>query len=189
MSKHIQKERALARQKQFMDALVDLMLEEKYSDITVSMICQQAQIPRRMFYYYFDSKDDVFQHILMETLEQCDLEAMFCPGADREELMACFSRFFRYWRDQRERELNGILRCGMGEKMITHWVRWIAKYRDFSQFLDPLSEEKENTAVFLGITCVFYTLFYWQGCGFRYDPEQIAEHVTKLLTNPIYRIQ
>lgn len=188
MSKHFQTDQAMKQQKRISDSLIDLMLEKAYPEITVSMICNRAGIPRRMFYYYYDGKEDVFDSILREVLEDCDLEVMFSLEPDKQVLEQSMIRFFRYWQEQRAAELSAILRSNLEEKMIAKWVQWIFCHLDVQELIDPLSHERQKAGSFLGITCVFYTLFYWQKGGFAYTPEQMAKHVTHILTEPIYNV-
>lgn len=188
MPKHFQTDRAMEQQKRISNSMIDLMLEKTYTEITVSMICNRAGIPRRMFYYYYDSKEDVFDSILREVLEDCDLEVMFSLKPDKHVLEQSMIRFFRYWQERRATELSAILKSNLGEKMVAKWIQWISNHLDIQALLDPLSHEQQKAGNFLGITCVFYTLFYWQKGGFAYTPEQMAKHVTRILTEPIYNV-
>lgn len=187
MPKHFQTDRALEQQKRIRGSMLDLMAEKTYAEITVSMICSRAGIPRRMFYYYYTGKEDVFDSILREVLEDCDLEVMFSPSPDRQMLERSMVRFFRYWQERRAPELSAILKSDLGDKLVAKWIRLVSSHLDIQRLLDPLSRERQQAGNFLGITCVFYTLFHWQKGGFAYTPEQMAAHVTRILTEPILR--
>ena len=54
-------------------ALVDLMGEEKFENITISMLCENANISRKTFYMHYTSLDDVITDIGMDIYNQmCD---------------------------------------------------------------------------------------------------------------------
>ena len=51
-------------------ALVDLMGEEKFENITISMLCKNANISRKTFYMHYASLDDVITDIGMDIYNQ-----------------------------------------------------------------------------------------------------------------------
>lgn len=60
---------ALKSQKRILEALLKLMEQEEYNDITVKNICKQAGISRQTFYYLFESKDEIVIYYINEFLE------------------------------------------------------------------------------------------------------------------------
>ena len=187
MAKPFKSERAVQQQKLICDALTSLMLEKKYSDITVSTLCSHAGIPRRTFYYYFESKEDVLEHLLDTLLNECNLESMFAIGDTRAALEQGFARFFRYWQSFRKRELEALLGNDMGSELITQCLKWIHAEYHWDQLIDHHPEEIRTVGSLMGTTCVFYTLYVWCQGGYRQSPEQMASYVTQLLTSPIYK--
>lgn len=53
-------------QEWIMKALLDLMNEKNYHDITVVEICKKADLDRRTFYRNFDSKEDVLKQYITQ---------------------------------------------------------------------------------------------------------------------------
>ena len=60
---------ALTSQAQIAEALLALMDEEPYQDISVSAICKQAGVSRQTFYSLFQSKDNVMTFTLLHDCE------------------------------------------------------------------------------------------------------------------------
>jgi AcrR family transcriptional regulator len=52
------------------DALLTLMKQYPYKDITITQICQEAQIVRQTYYRNFDSKDDILEFYLDNMVQQ-----------------------------------------------------------------------------------------------------------------------
>lgn len=48
------------------DALFQLMNFHSYKEITITQICQEAQVVRQTFYRNFETKDDIFEYYLDE---------------------------------------------------------------------------------------------------------------------------
>lgn len=57
-------------------ALLQLLEEKKYSQITIKEICQRADLSRQTFYQMFDSKDEVMEYhfstLFQEFTKECD---------------------------------------------------------------------------------------------------------------------
>ena len=52
------------------EALVLLLKEKSYADITISEICRKAGFSRTGFYSNYSSKDDVFYRVLYSALDE-----------------------------------------------------------------------------------------------------------------------
>ena len=64
---------ALRSKQQITDALLKLMEDHPYNDITVKQIILETDLVRKTFYRNFSSKDDVLDaYINMKVLEYCD---------------------------------------------------------------------------------------------------------------------
>lgn len=55
---------ALKSQQRILEAMLALMEEEKFDNITIKNICKKADISRQTFYYLFDSKDEIVIYYL-----------------------------------------------------------------------------------------------------------------------------
>ena len=97
-------EYALQKKKHLENSLLNLMLLRQYNEISVTDICREAGIPRRTFYHYYESKDDVLNSIIEEMMQQCFLGVMFRlrSGMDKES----FARIFRFWEGDNRVRLN-----------------------------------------------------------------------------------
>lgn len=63
---------ALKSQKKILEALLELMQQEDYNDITVKNICKKADISRQTFYYLFESKDEIAIYYLNNFFEELE---------------------------------------------------------------------------------------------------------------------
>ncbi|MBQ8162703.1 MAG: TetR family transcriptional regulator [Clostridia bacterium] len=84
---------ALTSQKQIADALVSLMEDMPYSDISVCAICKRAEVSRQTFYSLFASKENVVSYALSRDC-CCDLAAQ-AQGVCGEEKEDCCDLSFR----------------------------------------------------------------------------------------------
>lgn len=63
---------ALKSQKRILEALLTLMEQEEYNNITVKNICKQANISRQTFYYLFESKEEIVIYCLNQFLDEIE---------------------------------------------------------------------------------------------------------------------
>lgn len=68
MYKRCTTERAAQQQRRIEECLLNEMHKRDYRDITVSSLCEQAELSRKTFYRLFGSKDDVLQALIDHTL-------------------------------------------------------------------------------------------------------------------------
>lgn len=96
MYKRCTTERAAQQQRRIEECLLNEMHKRDYRDITVSSLCEQAELSRKTFYRLFGSKDDVLQalidHTLMDYAKFRLTPEQIHPGAPAE-----LQRFFCYW--------------------------------------------------------------------------------------------
>lgn len=55
---------ALSSQKQIMDALLTLLKTKKYTEISVSALCREANVSRQTFYSLYESKENIILDLL-----------------------------------------------------------------------------------------------------------------------------
>ena len=69
---------AVKSQEMITKALLDLMRDKPYSEITISEIADRANRVRRTFYAHFNSKEEVLECYIDEIIE--DYMEAFCGG-------------------------------------------------------------------------------------------------------------
>jgi AcrR family transcriptional regulator len=63
-------DRAESKRQKLIDAGLALLDELPYSEITVSMVAERAQMARGLLFYYFGDKDSFFQQVVAALQEQ-----------------------------------------------------------------------------------------------------------------------
>ncbi|MGT2846538.1 TetR/AcrR family transcriptional regulator [Streptococcus massiliensis] len=57
---------ALASKQQIMDTFLNLLKQQAFVDISISLICRQAKVSRQTFYSIYQSKENIILNILQE---------------------------------------------------------------------------------------------------------------------------
>ena len=99
MIKPVQNPIAQRSQAWLTDALLSLMSQKPYADISITEIAARADLSRRTFYRLFDSREDVLAH-WMETQY-----AVFCDRLRAEaptDYLGVIRLYFTFWNERRE---------------------------------------------------------------------------------------
>lgn len=80
------------------EALLEIMEEKPYSEISVAEITDRAQIARRTFYYNYKDKDDVIQEYI-QILFLKFKEYIFSHKAKTPQ--ECATIYFKFWKNEK----------------------------------------------------------------------------------------
>lgn len=135
---------ALASQKQIMSALLSLLDEKKYAEISVSELCRRAKVSRQTFYSLYASKENIIIDLLQSH--------GYAPGDRSEEeafqfdLSAFCAQFSLYLKE------NTALLTMLSENGILHLLydSFYGSIANCSFFMaDAPAKEREYTASFI----------------------------------------
>lgn len=91
---------ALVSKSLISDALISLIQESGFLQITITLLCERAQIARRTFYRNFDTVEDVLRYIGSQTIEEFVCDMLRHKGESYPDLLASF---FSFWREHNDR--------------------------------------------------------------------------------------
>ena len=184
MYKICQTESSQKRQRHIEDTLFELMRKHPYSDITISALCAKADIPRKAFYRYFDTKDDVLHALIDHTQMRYLYEGPAGPNGYDEVL-----RMYTFWYEHRDlldvlfkNDMEGLWYSRMIDKAIEERVG--ARY---AQHKDRSDAYRLMTTFTVGglLSCVVWC----HRLGWQKTTQEMAKITSALLTNPLYDIQ
>lgn len=128
MYKLCKTEQSAQRQRDFELALLRLMEQKNYYKITITDLCKEMGAPRKAFYRYFDSIDDVLDALLDYEY----LESM------KEVVNQIYEPFFLYWSNNR-RLLDVLEKYGLSPRLISRAGQMVLlKYLDSAKDLSDL---------------------------------------------------
>ena len=174
-------EYAANRKSMLEDCLLSLMQQKPYKDISVTDICREADMPRRTFYHYFQSKEDVLDSMIGELTRQCFLSSVFNMYFDTAHLRERFMQIFRFWDDGNRIKLDALIRNGLESRLIFSATEFIRTERTDLLHNAHLEQKLVEIGLMVGITDFFTLLFYWSRDGYRETPEQMAEYAVWVL--------
>lgn len=185
MYKLCKTEASSKRQREIENTLFDMMDTVPYNDITVTELCARAGIPRKAFYRYFDSKDDVLYAYLEHTLADFD---GFRPGkevAQRRSLPREIEGYFRFWHTHKH-VLDTLDKNNLLQLLISITLSFpIDNMISLKKFL-PGDDDFTRPFVFrFAIAGLLFTMLEWYKRGFDTDTKEMARLACRTLSKPL----
>lgn len=170
-------ERSVQNQRRLENAFLELLGEMSYGEVTVTQICEEAGISRRIFYHLFGSKQDALYGLIDHRI--MDMESY------RTELSNQALRFFLYWQAQKP-FLDALRRNEMRGLMLERMIGSILQEGyDVWQWLQAEEPENKKEILVFNLSGIMSLVFQWHDTGFQKTPEQMTALIGTLMNHPL----
>lgn len=185
MYKKCQTERSAQRQRELENGFLQLMLQRKYEDISVSDLCAYLQIPRKSFYRYFNSKDGILFALIDHTLG--DFFQMPHSGRhSRGTAPVDLDLFFLFWYEHKPL-LDALQYSALSGLLVERATNFALEETHLPQQLKHFPPEIREIAGAFTVCGLMSMLLQWHRQGFLISAEQMSLLATELLTCPLLR--
>ncbi len=186
--KNAKEDRRTKRTRQLLgDALVELMLEKRFDDITIQDILDRADIGRSTFYAHYTDKEHLLMSQIESLIHQLD-EYTTKKGYPHNGLLPSLELFRHV---QQQRRLMQAFVWGRGAEMLTrNFQGQVSKV--IEQNLLSLTGDQVDFSVPLPVVANFVAstflmlLRWWFDDDMRHTPEQMDEMFQKLVMPGIH---
>lgn len=186
MYKLCKTERSAARQREIELALLDLMTKRRFEDITVSELCDYANVPRKAFYRYFDSKDGALRALIEHSMSAFGTSTPTLDDKRPRSLTREIAQFFIFWKEQRTL-LSALERSGLFSLLIDAAIDFpIRDVISLSRFLPEDSENMRHSIFKFAICGLMFTMLSWYKSGFAESPHEMARTSCRMLSQPLF---
>jgi AcrR family transcriptional regulator len=180
MYKRCTTEATTQRQRILEHCFLDLLKGDSYDHITVGDICASADVPRGMFYRYFDSKKDALDALIDHTLVEYMTSEVFTKNQEADDPLG-MRALLQYWKSQKPL-LDALKRNKMESLLLERSIRYCTQEEPaLSRQLDSVGRPSELEAVVFCINGVISTIFLWYQSGFAKPTEEMAQILRSLL--------
>lgn len=153
--------------------LVELLRHEEYKDITITRLCEHAQMARRTYYRNFDTIEDVLAHYIAGIMEE------FVKKLDRDahvDSKAVVIAYFAFW------EKHAWLLLLLSKNNLIHitFSQYIHYLHQFPRALWLSDQDVPDGGVFsvrLAYTSggLWSVLTFWISSGCKQSPGELAD--------------
>lgn len=160
-------------------ALILLMKEKDFSDISISDIAKRAGVSRNAYYRNYSSKEDILSWYLRNILEEMQkVLKQFDPIQNTKDAWIAMLRNVR----EHASEYNLLLNAGYGEKILMEYLK-----------LMNVSVESDNYELYFSncywAGALINVIFEWLRTGMQVSEECLAEIGSNLMHKGISTIE
>lgn len=168
---------SVQHQKQVEEALLMLMQQMPLSEITVTHLCRESGVSRRIFYHLFSNKTGALYALIDHYI--LDMGSSFLDVEDQA------LRFFLYWKQQKKfldalcsNDFLGLLL----ERMI---LNVLSEDYDLLYWLRSNGWKQEKDVLIFNLSGVMGMVCSWYYSGYEKSPEEMAALITHMMTHPL----
>ena len=173
-------EQSARRQREMEQALLNMMLQKRYEDISIGDLCDSLQIPRRAFYRYFSGKEGALYALIDHTLA----DFFQIPTEKRTNATDELTQTFRYWKENKQlldalaySNLSGIL----SQRSLVFSLQEGYMPRRFKRF----PPEQQALAMSFAVSGLAAMILTWHSQGFLLSADELSALAVTLLKNPL----
>lgn len=172
-------ERSVQNQRALENAFLALMLKMPYEEISVTRICEEAGISRRIFYHLFGSKQDALYGLVDHRILDV--------GSFRTDIPNMALRFFLYWQSQNQL-LTALRRHGLWNILLERMVVSVQQEDyDVWHWLRVEDPENRQDILVFNLSGIIALVFRWHDTGFQKTPEQMVALLSELMQKPLIK--
>lgn len=179
----IRADRRIRRTKKALrDALIEKMIERNWDEISIQLICDQADVARSTFYTHFNNKQELLDFGFSQLIEELDMSGKEATGGG-DHLLKFLPALIEHIHDHGKLfdrlmiDVNGIIIMNKFKSIINEKTR--AELRS----LKPDISDFKTSFIAGGI---FGIIENWHAQHFRTPKKQVLNEMDKLVRQMAY---
>ena len=188
MYKLCKTEQSAKRQKEIEELFLALLEMKSYEDVTVSELCERAGMPRKAFYRYFDTKEDVILALIDHTLAGYDSYVQKSTKSVGRTVASELESFFAFWLDgDARRLLVAVIKNSLEGHLIQRSINFsVSEMPSIRRFMSSDVEDSAMLIFRFVITGLMSVTLSWFKDGCKESPHDMASVVQRLVAEPIF---
>lgn len=186
MYKKCKKATSIKRQKFIEEIFLKCLLIKHYEDITVSEICNLANIPRKAFYRYFETKEGVLHALIDHTLFSYE-DFRSSIKTEKRTMKGDLETYFAFWTVEPRKSL---LKALDKSDLVDHLYKCSKEMTgsgliNMSRFL-PEEDAWTRKQIFnFTITGLITLMLDWFNDSCKQSTEEMAEIACRIISNSL----
>ena len=158
------------------------MKSKHIDDITVTSFCEYADIPRKTFYRYFDSKEDAVRGFIEHSFSEFySIADRLATSSEKRSILREFEIYFIFWQSKSE-VLRVLERSGLLGMLRDSSITISVEDRISTARFLPNDNESERGLVFrFAIAGIYQIMIEWYKSGFKKSTRDMAVITSRLL--------
>lgn len=161
MYKICKTEKSVLRQQEFQNTLLSMMKKKNIHEISITALCKEMNAPRKAFYRYFDTIEDVLYSKMDALLERAFLNL---------EIKVDVIGFFEFWKGHKE-FLDVLERNGLSFLMVNRFYAVMMEDRKISDMQIKYLRYTCYISAFMSV------LIGWHHGGMKQTTEELQKMI------------
>ena len=184
MYKLCKTEQSAARQRQLEQALLEMMLQQRYEDISISDLCQRTGTPRKAFYRYFTCKDGALFSLLDHTMLEFYSEGFRGAGGSA---LGDLKQFFLFWYQHRDL-MEALERNHLSGMMLERAIDLATREKLMPRKILAWSSDLQGAAMSFAVSGLMAMAVQWHRQNYAISPDKITQVAVSMLTKPLVHV-
>jgi AcrR family transcriptional regulator len=159
------------------DAMLELLEKHELAGISVTAICNTADVHRSTFYKYYSDPVDLLREIEQDFLDRIPSPPKMLDDQNRDKLLSSATDFFEYVKEH-ERAFRILFRESSGNSFFSRMVEFLC-----SGYVPVHSEKDEASARFISLYIAYGSVGLmreWVEAGFPFSSREMAKMIFSL---------
>lgn len=162
------------------NSCLKLMESKHINNITITELCECAQISRRTFYRHFDSKDAVVIYYIDSLMKSLTLKLY--TSMQKDDFQSFALTFFHFFYPLQS-QIHAIQNSGFGDHLFTGYLHCILPILHsptnhmLSSTSPSTSYQDTDCKIAYRMGGIWSLLMHWMSHGCKQTPAQLAEFV------------
>lgn len=160
-------------------ALILLMEQNDYQDITITDIAKKAGVSRMTYYRTYSSKEDILIQYFNDTASELLAKIKAWPDITLHQLAVSFFSFF-----QEHGSIVPILKkANLLELVFNNFIQNLQHF--YKEIVSPSELDSQgNYHLYYNAGGLSFALILWIENGYKETPEEMASLITSFMTPP-----
>ena len=187
MYKKCKTEKSKKRQREIEQAFLKCLSQKLYEDIAVSELCAVANIPRKAFYRYFETKEGVLHALIDHTLQGYE-EYYQSNKKERRTINGDLEAYFSFWLTEPRNSLLKALKKSDLIDTLYKYSKDLAEsgFINTARFLPEESVWEQKQIFSFAITGLMTIMLDWYDGGCAESTKEMADISCRILSSPLF---
>lgn len=185
MYKLCRTEKTVQRQKEIELTLCSMMQKQDYKKITISDLCKEMQMPRKSFYSYFGTKEDVLFALIENFLKEAEFYGNETKHNSNLSVVEQIKQYLLFWKSKKDL-LDGLARSELMGLLVQKTIEHSIENDDSLQINWPKNSQNRQMSIMFVVSGIMSVIAVWHYGGFKESEEELARKIADILTNPIF---
>lgn len=165
------------------NAMFKLLQKQNFNSISITELCEEAQLARKTFYRNFESKEDVIKKSIDYMFKELGKRIDFDKNIDSGKITL---EYFNFWYENRE-FLKIIFKNDLFNILNSQYDLYMKIFRKLMCGEEEMNSELEYTIIFVS-GGYWNVLQHWVRKDFKDDPRELAKMWEKHFDKIKYKI-